>query len=180
MLYGRHSSQSIITPIAHYFKPTHSLRDKLDLASTQYECTQSLPSILSYFGGAASLTSTFAAIEQHEVDLQKPLLDYLASRDDVIIWGERSSDPKVRVATISFTVDQWGSRELVETIDRETRYGIRWGTFYSQRLVDEVLGLGKEGVVRVSCSHYNTGEWNLDSPAMPDADWEGPGVRKLC
>jgi len=34
--------------------------------------------------------------------------------------------------------------------------GFRWGHFYSKRLVDEVLKLKGDGVVRVSMVHYNT------------------------
>jgi selenocysteine lyase/cysteine desulfurase len=51
------------------------------------------------------------------------------------------------------------SQEIVEIVDEKTKgeVGIRWGKFYSNRLVEEVLGLGKDGVVRVSMVHYNTG-----------------------
>jgi hypothetical protein len=66
------------------------------------------------------------------------------------------------VPTVSFTARGWVSRELVEAVEREGGglFGIRVGSFYSVRLVEEVLGLemGK-GVVRVSMVHYNTGEF---------------------
>ena len=51
------------------------------------------------------------------------------------------------------------SQDVVEEIDEVSRgeMGIRWGGFYSVRLIGEVLGLDKkDGVVRVSMVHYNT------------------------
>lgn len=47
---------------------------------------------------------------------------------------------------------------MVEAVEKVSPFGFRWGAFYSNRLVENVLGLGKEGVVRVSMVHYNTAE----------------------
>ena len=47
----------------------------------------------------------------------------------------------------------------MEAVEKESSFGIRWGHFYSKRLVEEFLGLGAEGVVRVSMVHYNTGQF---------------------
>lgn len=47
----------------------------------------------------------------------------------------------------------------MEAVESRSNFGVRWGHFYSKRLVEEVLGLGDEGVVRVSLVHYNTGEF---------------------
>jgi selenocysteine lyase/cysteine desulfurase len=90
--------------------------------------------------------------------LQKILLDFLNSRDDATVYGETTSDPKARVPTISFKIKGWGSRELVETTEKISPFGFRWGHFYSKRLCDEILQAGEEGVVRVSMVHYNTEE----------------------
>ena len=46
----------------------------------------------------------------------------------------------------------------MEGIEKRSNFGCRWGHFYSKRLLEEVLGLGEEGIVRVSLVHYNTGE----------------------
>lgn len=64
----------------------------------------------------------------------------------------------MRVPTISFTVDGVNSRKIVEEAEKISNFGFRWGHFYSKRLCDEVLGLGPEGVTRVSMVHYNTEE----------------------
>ncbi len=81
---------------------------------------------------------------------------------------------------VSFSVEGWSSRAVVEGVEARSRFACRWGHFYSKRLVDDVLGLGgeKEGVVRVSMVHYNTGE-SLLVPGREggegNADWECRG-----
>lgn len=85
------------------------------------------------------------------------MLDYLNAREDVTVYSERSPDKALRIPVISFSVHGKSSKKIVEAVDGMSDLGIRWGHFYSKRLVDEVLGLGDEGVVRVSMVHYNTG-----------------------
>ncbi|KAF2183485.1 PLP-dependent transferase [Zopfia rhizophila CBS 207.26] len=157
VLYAKKSAQEHMKPLGHYFNPTTTLEDKIGFAAANYELTQTIPLIVSYLGGS-NPRPVFAAIAEHEGKLQKILLDYLTSRKDVTLHGETSSDPKVRVPTISFTVNGMGSRKVVEDAENISNYGFRWGHFYSKRLCDEVLGLGEEGVVRISIVHYNTEE----------------------
>jgi len=78
-----------------------------------------------------------------------------------MIFGEPSSNPDLRVPTVSFVIAGQGSRSVVERVEKVSAFGFRWGAFYSNRLVEDVLGLGKEGVVRVSMVHYNTGMFAL-------------------
>jgi selenocysteine lyase/cysteine desulfurase len=77
------------------------------------------------------------------------------------VLGEAGPDPTRRVPTVSFVARGWGSRALVERVEAETGGGavfaFRWGAFYSNRLVYELLGLDEDGVIRVSMVHYNTG-----------------------
>ncbi|KAL1650080.1 hypothetical protein SLS58_001458 [Diplodia intermedia] len=160
MLYGSRAAQNALTPLSHYFNPTATLTDKLGLAASNYELTQTLPILLAYLGGPDPTTATEvnAAIAAHERDLQAILLDYLASKgaDNVTIYGERDPDPARRVPTVSFGVRGWTARDVVEAVEAASDYGFRWGHFYSKRLCDDVLGLGPEGVIRVSMVHYNT------------------------
>ena len=116
-----------------------------------------LPSIVSYFG--ADKTATWKAIAAHEERLQDVLLSYLRKREDVTIHGERSAGQNLRVPVVSFTVDGRSSKDIVDGIESRSDFGCRWGHFYSKRMVDDLLGLGRrDGVVRVSMVHYNTGK----------------------
>ena len=142
--------------LGHFFNPHGTLENKIGLAGASYELVHAIPAILDYIEPAAG-PSKWAGIVAQEGQLQETFLNYLNSRDDVTIWGEKSADPRLRVPTISFSVEGWNSKTLVETTEKDTNHGFRWGTFYSVRLVTETLGLGDEGVVRVSMVHYNTG-----------------------
>jgi selenocysteine lyase/cysteine desulfurase len=156
MLYAAPSTLSRVQSLGHFFNPSNTLEYKLGLAGSNYELTASIPSVLSYF----SSPSIFQSIEAHEYKLQSILLDYLSSHGKVIIFGERDPDTKKRVSTISFVVKGRKSKDVVEEIDRATggRMGVRWGSFYSNRLTEEVLSLDPtDGVIRASMVHYNTG-----------------------
>jgi len=156
MLYASPHGLQAITSLGHHFNRHDTLQNKLGLAGSCYELTSSIPSIVSYFGHSAS--ETWGAIEEHERELQSSLLEYLNQRSDVTICGEKEADSKKRVSTISFLVKGWKSQDVVEAVGNASQgeMGIRWGAFYSNRLVEEILGLGSDGVVRVSMVHYNT------------------------
>lgn len=162
MLYAAASALPKVSSLNHFFNPSKTLEDKLGLAGSNYELTASIPSVLSY----VSTPYFWQAIEEHEHELQSTLLTYLISHPKVVVFGQQDPDPKKRVSTISFRVEGWKSRELVEEVDRVTRgtMGIRWGSFYSNRLIEEVLGLEvSDGVVRASLVHYNTGMFSVSS-----------------
>ena len=48
----------------------------------------------------------------------------------------------------------------MEEVEKCSEFGIRWGHFYSKRMVDNLLGLREDGIVRVSMVHYNTGKYH--------------------
>lgn len=156
MLYASPDALKKVKSLGHYFNPSSTLENKLGLAGSCYELTASIPSVLDYFG--PNPAESWAAIEKHEQELQGMLLAYLNARPDVTICGEKDADTKKRVSTISFVVKGKKSQDVVEAVDALSKglMGIRWGGFYSNRLIEEVLGLGKDGVVRVSMVHYNT------------------------
>ncbi|KAK5000812.1 hypothetical protein LTR66_000398 [Elasticomyces elasticus] len=156
VLYAKKSTQdTYMRSLGHYFKPTGSLEDKLGLAAASYELTASIPRVCEYLA-----STPWNVIAEHEEKLQEILLSYLRSKPDAIqIWGEPSADSTKRVPVISFTVRGRSSREVVELVERKSDFGFRWGAFYSNRLVKDVLGLDEvDGVVRVSLVHYNTEE----------------------
>ena len=159
-LYASRRTHDQIQSLAHFFKPTDTLDLKLDLASANYELTQSIPAVVEYFGHEPA--TTWAAMTAHEERLQQILLQFLASDERITIIGEPSAKQELRVPVISFTVRGVGSQQLVEAVERRSAYGFRSGHMYSHRLLAEVCGLAdvEDGVVRVSFLHYNTGEIN--------------------
>lgn len=166
-MYGPHLAQLYassrvheqIQSLGHFFKPTHTLDLKLNLASANYELTQSIPQVVEYFGSDPK--STWAQMAEHEERLQKILLEFLTSDSRVTVIGEPSASKELRVPVISFVVQGVGSQRLVEEVESRSAFGFRSGHMYSHRLLTDVCGLTdvEDGVVRVSFLHYNTGEW---------------------
>ena len=156
MLYSRKESQKHVRFLGHYFNPSSTLQDKLGLAGSSYELVHAIPAIVRYLG--PDLSKTWQAIAAHEQKLADILLTYLKSRKDIRIYGETVADSTLRVPTISFTVEGWSSKDVVQAAERGSNLGFRWGHYYSHRLVTEILGLADQGVVRISIVHYNTGK----------------------
>lgn len=152
MLYASQAAQREIMPLGHYFNPAASLTDKIGLAAASYELVAGVVPVVEYMRQEG-----YEAAKVNEASLQALLLSYLTSRDDVTIYGDRTGDPAARVPTISFTIEGWKSREVVEAVESQTNFCFRWGSFYSQRLAHDVLGLDPiDAVVRVSIVHYNS------------------------
>ncbi|KAM3477552.1 hypothetical protein MY5147_002624 [Beauveria neobassiana] len=100
---------------------------------------------------------SWGGFEDHEEALTEALLAYLRGVPGISIYGKRHVQA-ARLPIVSFTVEGWDARELVEAVEARSHYGLRWGCFYSNRLVRETLLLKQDGVVRVSLAHYNTME----------------------
>ncbi|KAK6354354.1 hypothetical protein TWF730_008762 [Orbilia blumenaviensis] len=155
LLYAAPRTQKYITPLTHFFNPTETLFDKLNLAGGNYELTASLPPLVYFL-----TPETWDGIKKQEEVLSKTFIDWVLSRSDVTLYGTKETSSDKRVPVLSFSVKGWGSRDLVEAVEKEDlKYGIRWGHVYAKRLVD-LLGLEKpdEGIVRVSLLFYNTVE----------------------
>ncbi|KAI0843005.1 PLP-dependent transferase [Hypoxylon sp. FL0890] len=156
MMYGSRKAQEQMRTLGHFFNPHATLENKISLGSGYYELVQAIPPIIDYLGPPESGSWGGGGMESHESLLQSTLLEYLNSKPNITIFGERSADENLRLPTVSFKVDGWDSKELVETLEQTTNYGFRWGAFYSNWLVHEFFKLDSSGVIRVSMAHYNT------------------------
>lgn len=157
-MYGSKAAQKYLSTLGHFFKPTETLENLLGLAGASYELLASVPKVCDYLAGIP-----WEAIAHHEEKLQGILIDHLNAKPELYqIYGEPSADRTKRVPVISFTVKDKKSKDIVDAIEARSDFGCRWGSFYSNRLVSEVLGLdAADGVVRVSLVHYNTGKRSL-------------------
>jgi len=173
VLYGKYDRLLALTNLSHHFVPMDKVPGKLQPGNPNYELSYGATAIPDYLvalgerSGAATgasrrerMTAAFDAIADHEAVLAERVLDWLRDRRGVRIIGPSSSERDVRVPTISFVVDGLDSEQVVRAID-PLRIGIRFGDFYSRRLIEDLgLAAGK-GVVRASFAHYN---------AIADAD----------
>lgn len=156
ILYASKPFHARLSSLGHYFlSPVTNLSQRLGLAAASYELVDSIPSVLAYFG--TDRQRTWNAVSLHE-ERQSILLEYLNSREDVTVYGERLADAKLRLPVVSFSVKNQSSQEIVEKVEGCSNFGIRWGHVYAKRTVNDLLGLKVDGVIRVSMVHYNTGE----------------------
>lgn len=168
VLYGKYDRLLELANLSHHFVPMDKIPGKLQPGNPNYELSYGATAIPEYLvalgerSGAAAdnsrrarMRAAFDAISGHEALLAERLLGWLRGRRDVRVIGPASSDRTVRVPTISFVVDGLDSETIVRAID-PMKIGIRFGDFYSRRLIEDLgLAAGK-GVVRASFAHYNT------------------------
>ncbi|EPS43051.1 hypothetical protein H072_2868 [Dactylellina haptotyla CBS 200.50] len=155
LLYAAPRTQKYIKPLSHFFNPSNTLFDKLNLAGGNYELTASLPHLVEFL-----TPSTWENIAKQEEALSKTFIDWISTRPDATLYGTKETTSDKRVPVLSFCIKGWDSKDLVEAVEKEDKqYGIRWGHFYAKRLIDS-FGLEKPdgGIVRVSLLFYNTVE----------------------
>lgn len=166
-LYASWAAQTRMRSLGHFFNPHVSLADKMGLAAGSYELCQAVSAVVSYLGDREY--GSWSEMETHEEALTEALLAYLREVPGITIYGKRGVQDS-RLPIVSFTVDGWNSQALVEAIEKRSNYGLRWGAFYSNRLVRETLLLKQDGVVRVSLAHYNTSKSAASCPSSTLSD----------
>jgi cysteine desulfurase family protein (TIGR01976 family) len=168
VLFGKYDKLLALANLSHHFIPADKIPGKLQPGNPNYELSHGSSAIPDYVvslgeqcgaPGVAPrrtrMAAAFDAIAAHEEALAEHLLSYLRSRTDVRIIGPGSSGRAVRVPTISFVVNGRDSDEVVRTVDPH-RVGIRFGDFYSRRLVEDLGLMAHKGVIRASFAHYNS------------------------
>ncbi|MBI1191219.1 MAG: aminotransferase class V-fold PLP-dependent enzyme [Tepidisphaera sp.] len=161
----------------HFFIPRETLPNKFELGGCSHEGCAAINALSEYAaflagaeageaGGVGETPSrelferAFARVSELESGLLTRLLEYLASKPRVRVVGP-ASGAAGRVCTVAFVHATRRSSEIA-TRANEQGLGIRFGHFYSKRLIDELTPefglLPDQGVVRVSLQHYNSGE----------------------
>lgn len=117
--------------------------------------------------GKDAFRRAHAAMRAQEIELARPLLDYLRNRNDVQIIGP--DDPELRAPTIALRHREPG----IELAKRLAKHGVMasGGNFYAVRLL-EALGIDphNHGVLRLSFVHYTTPEEIQQLIAALDAE----------
>ena len=94
-------------------------------------------------------------ISDHEEMISNPILDYLNSRKDIKLIGKSKIINKNRAPTISFTSTKKSSKIISDQLIKN-KIATRNDNFYAWRCL-EALGIDKkDGVVRLSMTHYNS------------------------
>ncbi|KAK6842115.1 aminotransferase class-V [Apiospora arundinis] len=159
MMYARQSTTQQpqnMRSLGHFFKGGATLDEKLGLAGASYELLQAVPppspSTWPRTVDGRILWPTSMCCRRHCSTTSPP-----SPTSSPSLARPRRILP-ARVPTVSFLVKSWSAQTFVETVEKATNFGFRWGAFYSNRLAYDLLGLEQDGVVRISMVHYNTVE----------------------
>jgi cysteine desulfurase family protein (TIGR01976 family) len=161
-LFGRHDAFAELEGPNHFFVPRTEIPYKFELGGASHEACAgllALPDYLCFLAGGqawsyAAVQAAFAHMEDLERPLQERLITWLDDHPRTRIVGPAHAGPE-RVATVSFTHTQRSSREV--SLAAEHRgVGIRHGHMYAHRLCTALGIEPNDGVVRISCAHYNS------------------------
>lgn len=171
IMYGKKEHWERIPGINHYFIDGPNYPYKYQPGNVNFELSYGALGILDYLDEFATvhygeegasdnirgrIEQSFDVMSRHEEKIGSQLIDFLNSKKNVKIIGEKTGDENLRVPTISFHVDQVPSSLIPLKVD-EAMIGIRYGDFYAKRLM-KALDINEEGIVRVSMAHYNTSD----------------------
>ncbi len=96
-------------------------------------------------------------IAKHEESIANPILECIVSFNDLNLIGKNKITNKDRAPTISFTSNRISSEKISSYLVKN-KIGTRNDNFYAWRCLKH-LGIDtKDGVVRISLTHYNTTE----------------------
>ena len=164
-LWGSDEALAELTGRNHPFIRREDVPLKFELGGVLHEGCAGLLALRSYFGFLAGqqdrfdraiVKEAFANAEQLERPLTKRLIEFLNTKPHTRIIGPATAGPE-RVGTVSFVHDLLSSEQIVEEVQKHG-IGLKFGNFYSVRLLER-LGLNpKDGVARVSFAHYNSPE----------------------
>jgi selenocysteine lyase/cysteine desulfurase len=180
-LFGTREALAELTGPNHVFIPRDELPKKFEVGGVSHEGSAAIAALwthvcdvaeadasvdLTTVAARAVFVRAFEMMAARECELQAPLIDSLRAHPRLRVAGPAVSDTS-RVATIAFTHDTLASGEIARQANAEG-LGIRYGHFYSRRLLEEMsdphsggharvfVGGPDQGVVRASLLYYNT------------------------
>jgi cysteine desulfurase family protein (TIGR01976 family) len=163
-LWGSNEALAELTGRNHPFIPKEDIPTKFELGGVLHEGCAGLLALKPYFAFLAGragadfdrevVLDAFEAASELERPLTRKLVEFLTSKPKVRIVGPASFGPE-RVATVSFLHEVLKPSEISAMIDAH-EIGMRYGNFYSVRLLQRLGIPSDEGVARVSLAHYNS------------------------
>lgn len=175
-MFGKRERFAELTGPNHFFIPRDELPRKFEPGGCSHEGCAAICGLWEFACAVAGerheasgqfrrevLQRAMETLEARERAAGERVLAFLRDRQDVRIIGPSGSAG--RVATIAFTHDRLSSEAIAKRANARG-LGIRYGHFYSKRLLEELIEAGAlgrvrdpaEGVVRVSLLGYTSDE----------------------
>lgn len=171
LLYGKKELLLKMPGNNHFFIGMNDIPIKFQPGYVNFEIVWAITGLTEYLSELAEIHYTknvgnnlrtkmeqaFDLFKDQEENLSARLLDYLNSKNNIKIIGEKTANRNLRVPTISFIKKGVDSESIVSKVD-DFKIGIRYGHFYAYRLIKDLGLMPQNGVIRVSMVHYNTVE----------------------
>ena len=163
-MYVRRSVLDSLTNQGHWFNASQPTK-RLTPAGPNHAEVAAAAGIVDYYEAvhahhglagdtlAERVRAVMALFGEHEATLLDPLMAHLRDAD-VRLVGAPSGDHTVRAPTVAFVPDGATPSAVVGHLANRG-IGVNSGHFYAKRLAD-AMGIGDDGVVRISLVHYNT------------------------
>lgn len=167
-LYGSHEAFAELQGPNHYFIRNDDVPYKFELGGVNHEGAAMIVGAADYYRFLAErpavagtpprdiFSHAFAVVERLETELQAHLIGNLLRINGLRLWGRTSTGPE-RVPTVSFTIQGMSSRDTALALNARG-LGVRYGHFYSKRLIESIGLDPDDGVIRASPIHYNSHE----------------------
>jgi cysteine desulfurase family protein (TIGR01976 family) len=166
-LFGKHEAFAELNGPNHFFIAENELPRKWEPGGVSHEACAGLVALWDFAcqvtrensrekPNRKTLARALGVMAEHEAALQSALLDAISKLPSFRLLGPMRGSAN-RVATISFVHDSVPSEAIARRAN-QAGLGIRWGHFYSKRLVEEMGIESSRGVVRASLVGYNTHE----------------------
>jgi selenocysteine lyase/cysteine desulfurase len=164
-LFATHGALDPLTGPNHFFIPKAELPRKWEPGGVSHEACAGLLALGTFAKQVLGLPASTNVTRQILVDamnalvaleqgLQKQLLEGLQKHQQIRIVGPVTSG---RVATVSFLHAGESSATFAKRANA-AGLGVRYGHFYSKRLLEEMGIDPREGVIRASLVGYNSPE----------------------
>jgi cysteine desulfurase family protein (TIGR01976 family) len=170
MLYGKREAMARCQNQNHFFLEGKGSK-ALNPGGWNYESVAALSGIIDYFdavyaqhfeaeanGLRGRLAAVFGLFAAQEEALAGRFVDFLLSKPQVRLIGQKTGDRSLRMPTFSFSAEGRRSGEIAAYL-AEQQVAIGHGHFYGYRCV-KALGFEDpaDGVIRASMVHYNSDE----------------------
>ncbi len=170
VLVGSAAAMAEVTGPNHFFMPANAWPKKFELGGVSHEACAGMVAVQPYLhmlAGAkpseppamidrTTIVRAMEVMTELELGLQERLIHGLLRVRGLKILGPTETGIS-RVPTVSFVIPGKSSR-AVATAANANGLAMRYGQFYSHRLVSSLLPGGdvEDGVLRISLVHYNS------------------------
>ncbi len=170
VMYAKQDLMRLMASQSHYFLADDDFQRRLCPGGLNYELTAASAGIAEYMdavhaqhypgrnvGLQERLNQVFDLFARHEAEMSRPIEEFLLSKPNIRLVGERMIGKRERVGVFSFSVEGRDSKEIPAELHQH-QIGLYADDFYAARCIDALGARPQNGFIRASLVHYNSAE----------------------